>query len=267
MKKDYHVHAQILRDSMRAEQFIQNAIARGFGEICITDHMPVSVSSASDRIPSGMVKDYCEGVRALARKFEDRISVRLGIEIDYHPSLTAEIEDVLGQGDFDYVLGSSHLHIFKGVYVSESVSRNQYAAAMLENTVRAAESGYFSAIAHMDMYRWIFTWSGARPQLIDDGFSEERHADAIEAALRAIRDGGLYLEINPHFAQSSKQLANTYPSPTILQKALEMGVRMSYGSDAHHPEDVGVLWDELVCHPIYGHALAQWKETSVGDNT
>lgn len=264
MKKDYHVHAQVLRDLTRAEQFIENAIARGFGEICITDHMPVSVSSAGDRIPAGMVRSYCESVRELAKKFEDRISIRLGIEIDYHSSLTAEIEDVLGQGNFDYVLGSSHLHIFKGVYASESVSRNEYAAAMLENTIRAVQSGYFSAIAHMDMYHWIFTWSGNRPQLIDDGFCEERHAETIEAALRAIRDAGLYLEINPHFAQSTKCLENMYPSQTILQKALEMGVRMSYGSDAHHPEEVGILWDELACHPIYGRALSQWKATIVG---
>ena len=258
MKKDYHIHAMVLKDSVRAEQFIQQAIERGFGEICITDHMPVSVSSASDRIPSGMVKNYCESVRALARKFEDRISIRLGIEVDYHPSLTAEIEDVLGQGDFDYVLGPSHLHIFKGVYASESVSRNQYASLMLENTVRAAQSGYFNAIAHMDMYRWIFTWSGSRPSLIDDGFSEEKHADEIEAALLAIRNNGLFLEINPHFAESTGNLENTYPSMSILQKALDLGLRISYGSDAHHPESVGALWEELERHPIYGRGLQRF---------
>ncbi len=261
MKKDYHIHAMVVQDPKRAEQFVERAIALGFGEICITDHMPLSISDASDRIPHGRVKDYCDGVRALARKYEDRISVKLGIEVDYHPSVVREIEDTLGQETFDYVLGSSHLHLFKDLYFSPPITRNQYVSAMLENTMRAAESGYFDAIAHMDMYRWVFTWCGKRPTLIDDGFSEERHCNGIEATLRAIRENGLRLEINSHFAEGTGALENTYPSASILRRALAMDLRVSYGSDAHKPESVGALWEDLMAHPVYGQGLRKWEDT------
>jgi len=264
MKKDYHIHATVAQDPIRAELFVQQAIRRGFDEICITDHMPLSISSASDRIPHGRVKEYCEGVRALARKYENRIVIRTGIEIDYHPSLMEEIEAVLSEGEFDIVLGSSHLHLFKEQYFAPPVSRREYVEAMLNNTKRAAQTGLFDVIPHMDMYRWVFTWSGNRPQLADDGFSEEEYESAIDDVLHTMYDNGVRLEINPHFAESTGILTNTYPSEWILQRALSMGVRFSYGSDAHHPESVGALWQELWEHPTYGRAIRQWERDSIG---
>ena len=66
MKKDYHIHAQILRETVDSEVFIQTAISRGFDEICITDHMPLSLSNAADSIPAGRVSEYCEKVHELA---------------------------------------------------------------------------------------------------------------------------------------------------------------------------------------------------------
>ena len=266
MKKDYHIHAQVLPNPAGAESFVQTAIERGFGEICITDHMPLSISTAGDRIPHGMVKEYCRQVGELAKKYEDRITVRTGIEIDYHPTLISEIEAVLGEGTFDYVLGSSHLHIFKDRYFNPPVSRKEFANAVLENVALAAESGYFDVIPHMDMYRWVFTWSGNRPSLIDDGFSEQEMVPAIDAALHAIHQNGVRLEINPHFAESTGLLENAYPSALILQRALAMGIPFSYGSDAHHAESVGVLWNELMAHPTYGQALRQWEHDVIGGN-
>ncbi len=259
MKKDYHIHAMILRDSVDSEQFILQAIAKGFAEICITDHMPLSCSNAKDRIPAGQVAAYCRSVEALAEKYEDRIRIKCGIEVDFHPSVMGEIEEVLRCGRFDYVLGSSHLHVFKALgYFAPGATRSGYARAMLENTRLAAESGLFSAIAHIDMYRWIFSEPDRFP-LTDDGFSVNALRETAETALCAIQDNGLLLEINPHFAEHTGRVEDTYPAADLARWAQTLGLRFCYGSDAHIPEHVGTLYDALRTHPLYAEPLAQWE--------
>ncbi|MBO5971019.1 MAG: histidinol-phosphatase HisJ family protein [Clostridia bacterium] len=257
MRKDFHIHPSVLQAPEGFDSFVQKALGKNIGEICITDHMPISRSTAPDRLPYGSVREYCALVRELAKRYADRIVIRCGIEVDFHPSALDEIEAVFDEGDFDFVLGSSHLHLFVDEY--EKLTFNDFASLSLENSLRALEYGRFSALAHLDMYRWAF----ARPRrfpMIDDGYSIERHEDLIREILSSAASSGTYLEINPHLAAPHHDLFYTYPQNEIVSWALERGVRFSYGSDAHSSEAVGVLLDELEEHPIYGEALALWEK-------
>ena len=62
-RKDYHMHPKALVAPERFADFAEKAIERGITEICVTDHMPLSLSHASDRIPRGEVGAYCRAVR------------------------------------------------------------------------------------------------------------------------------------------------------------------------------------------------------------
>ena len=256
VRKDYHMHPMVIQAPERFDEFVQSALRKNIGEICITDHMPLSLSDAPDRIPSGSVGEYCARVRELAKRYEGIISIKCGIEIDYHPSVMDEVERALDAGDFDFVLGSSHMQIFVSDY--SKYSFNDFAKLALENSIRAAESGLFSAIAHPDMYRWTFERPKRFP-MVDDGYTPLRHEGLIRELLSAVSSRGMLLEINPHLADSKKDLFYMYPQDTILSWALETGVRCSYGSDAHAPGSVGALLDELEVHPLYGTALDGWE--------
>lgn len=67
MRKDYHIHPTILRKPEQFALFVENALSKNIEEICVTDHMPLSISNASDRIPKGMVGDYCRAVQEMAK--------------------------------------------------------------------------------------------------------------------------------------------------------------------------------------------------------
>jgi len=69
MIKDYHMHPRIVTSPERFELFARKAIDAGIEEVCITDHMPVSVSNSPDRIPEGRVSEYCSSVRRLAEEY------------------------------------------------------------------------------------------------------------------------------------------------------------------------------------------------------
>ena len=255
MVRDYHVHAQVLQQPERFGEFVAAAVANGVEEICITDHMPLRGNSAKDRIPAGRVAEYARRVRELAAQYSGILSIKCGIEIDYHPSVCDQIEAVLAAASFDFVLGSSHLHVFDEIRTSHT--RSAFATAMLDNVAMAAASGYFDAIPHIDMYRWIFTIPDRYP-LPDDGMPPS--GEAVERALAAIKANGLRREINPHFALHGRNMDRLYPALPILSAALDMGIPFCYGSDAHQPQDVGSMLDEIRGHGRYGRALATWED-------
>ena len=257
MRKDYHMHPTVLATPERFELFVKQALERNVGEICVTEHMPLSISKAVDRLPAGSIGAYCARVRELAKQYEGIIKIKCGIEIDYHPSVVDEIEAVLSAGDFDYVLASSHMHVFIKDYPNHTF--NEFATASIENSLKAVETGWFSAVAHFDMYRFPFV-NPKRFPLVDDGYTPDIHEKEIKAVLDAVVKKGMYLEINPHLAEGQHDLFYTYPEDRIMEWAYEKDVRFSYGSDAHSPQSVGILLDELEAHPVYRRALQAWEQ-------
>ena len=255
MRKDYHIHPVVVKKTEQFGLFVEAALAKGIGEICITDHMPLSISKAKDRTPAGMVREYCHRVRALAREYADKITVKCGIEIDYHPKFVGEIEDVLAAGEFDYILGSSHMHLFEKE--TFRYTKNDFARLSLENMGLAVESGLFHAAAHFDMFRFPFIKPEKYP-FIDSEYTLSAHMGLIGDILDAVKQRDMLLEINPHLAEHSGDLLDMYPQIPIVEMALEKGIRFCYGSDAHKPESVGVLLDQLETHPVYGKALETW---------
>ena len=131
---------------------------------------------------------------------------------------------------------------------------------------------YLSVLLRSDLFlnfihRYtIYSFAFLRPDrfpLVDDGYDVLRHKDLIDELLQAVKQKGMYLEINPHLAADKGDLFYTYPQVQILEWALARDVRFSYGSDAHIPEHVGVLLRELERHPVYGKALADWENTRI----
>lgn len=240
MKKDCHTHPNVLNNPAQTDSFIQKAVSLGLDEIYFTDHMPYSLTGYEyDRIPAGRVGDYCKKVRDIGEKYKDIITVRCGIEIDFHPDYTREIESVLEAGDFDYVLGSSHLHISGYGYDFSKISAEEYAEAVLKNYLCAARSGYFSILTHLDYYRRTFSELGR--DLSKTGFDASKMFEPLLRELFSeMEKRGTALEINAApLYQSFESEPLPYPHPTILSVAKDYDLRYTYGSDAHTADKVG----------------------------
>ena len=255
---DNHIHAGIMAENSRAEEFIKIAIDKGLSEIGITDHAPFPQFRAGDRIPVGQTAAYCRRVRELAHKYRDRIDIRLGIEMDYHPSLTAQIEEMLDEGDFDFVIGSSHLHIpcMLERKLSE-LSAQEYVDLSLENNLKAVESGYFDVIAHLDMYRWViekqerFKLRGTE-YVLDEGMLCKLFSEMAKR--------GTALEINTHRIGGGVSLI--YPDAEIMKIAAKYPIYYSFGSDAHTPGQVGHGVDAVSSLATFAHCLDNFADLS-----
>jgi len=235
---DYHVHTHRCGHAGGASRdFVLRAIELGLSEIAFTDHIPLYFLPPAARDPKlamreDQVDEYVREVEGLRTEFAGRIAVRLGLEADYAEGHEAELARWLKRADWDLVLGS--VHWVAGDWIDDparSPARfaREGAEALYDEYYRllakAAHTGLFDVLTHFDLPKK----HGHRP-------SAPRVA-AEEGALAAAREAGCAVEISS--AGLRKPVGEAYPEPRLLERMVELGIPVTFSSDAHAPAEVG----------------------------
>jgi histidinol-phosphatase (PHP family) len=250
---DYHVHlrpddagteASAYFTERNLARYVERAEERGIGELGFSEHVyrfrdaltvwrhPFWVEQAVD--------DLDEYVEFLLAMRSAGYPVKLGIELDYVPGREEELAAIVDGRPFDYVIGSVHFIADRAVdhegydawrdSAPEEVWREYF-----ESVGRAAASGLFDVLAHLDLVK---VWGGGRPAPAGP------MATYYEPALRAIGAADVTVELST--AGLRKPVAEMYPSPELLRMCLDAGKPVSLSSDAHMPEHVGFAYDRAV---------------------
>lgn len=231
---DHHVHSDCSGDCLVPMLDACRAAAdRGIKIICFTEHIDFE---PTDTCFGAFDHDLYNSRIAEAREsFAGVLDIRCGVEIDYASRHHSRIEGFLADRDFDYVLGAAH---YVGDIILEDHARyfagktaEQAYAPYFDNVLAAAETGWFDALAHLDLckrygvrYFGEFDWSPYR--------------ERIEQILRTVISRGMALEINSSGLRQSP--GDTYPSRDLLELYFSLGGRhITVGSDAHKLADVG----------------------------
>lgn len=261
MQKDYHIHPFILYRPEKFDDFMQQAIALGFEEVCITDHMPAPGMTSPDRIPMGCVAQYAAAVREQAERYRGKLSIKCGIEIDHSLHLEDVIKSNLAQASFDCILGSTHPNMLSPRPESVVATRSDFAAAILRNALDAARSGRYHILTHIDLYRRMFARAEElKFSLPADDFHPRQQEKLLREIFHVVREQGMRLEMNASLNPKNRAVDEVHPDPWIMLLAQDMGVDFSYGSDSHTPKEVGMLYEELKCTPPYHAAIQNWEE-------
>ncbi len=187
---------------------------------------------------SGKLDLYLEQIRLAQQRFP-QLTIKYGLEVDYLPGHEAWIRELSERHDWDYFIGSVH-------YISDSFdidnpekldwwrSRDpvEIWSEYLNRLSQAAASGLFQIIGHPDLCKKF----GIRP-------TPDR-TPGFREFLETARDHETAIEINT--AGLHKPCREMYPAPEILRLALETGVMLTFGSDAHAPDQVGRDFDLAV---------------------
>ncbi len=89
----------------------------------------------------------------------------------------------------------------------------------------AAESGLFTILGHLDLVKKF-------------GYRPTRSLDReLERLVERIAHAEVLVEINT--AGLHRPTGEAYPSLDILRRLCEAGVQITFGSDAHRPDEVG----------------------------
>lgn len=233
---DYHTHhARCGHAQGQIEDYIQQALALGMSEIGISDHAPIYWLDGDDPMPNiAMAKSelptYVEEVLRLKAKYEGRIAVRLGLEVDYIEGAEAACAALLAPYPFDYLIGSVHFVHGRNVYDAQrwhgiSDPLPTY-AEYYRLLAKSAQSGMFDIIAHATAV--VAYAPKPIPQAIEP---------LQDTALAAIREADCCIEINT--SGYRKMTTDPFPTARMIALARDLGIPLTFSSDAHRPAEVG----------------------------
>ena len=237
---DYHMHTPLCRHA-RGEpvDYARRALAVGLREIGFSDHSPMRRDDFDNwRMCAGQLDEYVENVRKAQRDVPQLI-IRLALEVDYLPGHEDWIRELAARHAWDYLIGSVHYVSDSWVVdhpqqISEWKKRDVFEvwSTYFDRLTMAAETGFFEIIGHADLPKKF----GHRP--------DRGRAPLYETFLAAAKKNNCAIELNT--AGLRKDCKEIYPSREILQLAFNKGVPITFGSDAHAPEEVGMNFDAAI---------------------
>ncbi len=237
---DYHLHTPLCRHaSGEPEAYARRAQEIGLTEIGFSDHAPMRQDNFDQwRMNFSQLDEYVAKIRAAQKQFP-QLTIRLALEVDYLPGQEDWIRELAARHPWDYFIGSVH-YVAEGWAVDDPHQLSEWKRRdvlevwqiYFERLTRAAESGLFEIIGHADLPKKF----GHRP---DDGC-----VPLYKKFLAAAKKSGCAMELNT--AGLRKDCREIYPGRQLLELAFQYGVPITFGSDAHAPEEVGMDFDQAV---------------------
>ena len=183
--------------------------------------------------------------------------VLMGMELDWLPVNMPWMRDVIGHYPFDYIIGG--LHFVGEVPVGSPrcwgpvVERHERFArydAYYEIMQGLAASGMVDVVAHPDFIK-VCCYDDFQAWLALPGST-----DRIAAVLEAMRSTDTAMEVSS--AGLRKPFHEPYPGPVIMRLAADLGLNISFGSDAHNTQDTGSHFSELAAYAaVYGFSRSR----------
>lgn len=242
MHIDYHTHHERCGHAIgKLEEYVKRGVELGLEQLGLSDHLPlIHVDPVNYypemAMPLEELPRYVEECLSLKERYRGVIDLRVGLEADYIEGYEEQIRELLSPYPWDYLIGSVHflgewditdfrqVDGWKGKDVVE-VYRQYYNAVS-----KSASSGLYDIIGHMDVIKRF----GYIPET-EEGKAEVRELELN--VLRTIADSGIAMELNA--SGLTKPCKEMFPAVHLLEKALELGIPLTLGSDAHDPAKLG----------------------------
>ena len=186
-KEVFHVHTWRCGHAgeEREEAYIREAVRLGAGRIVFTDHAPFPGDQFHGRMKMEQLPEYEETLWNLREKYQGKIQVRIGLEIEYLPGFQAYYERLKHDGQIEFLMLGQHFYELEPeVYSFAKTAWQSQGNRLIQTESEGVKSGYFSCVAHPDrVYRYLKP--GEKP---DHGLAKELIAVA--------NDHGIPLEKN-----------------------------------------------------------------------
>lgn len=236
---DYHTHTVLCKHAVgTTAEYRQKARELGLAELCFTDHCPE---------PSGYDPKHRMTLEELPRYYDlihplqdgGTPPVLAGLEADYFPGCESFLAGFLPAQPLDLVMGS--VHFIKDWAFDNPNYIKTWESADLKGVWREyfklirqlVDTKLFDVISHFDL-----------PKKFGHRLRDADMKEFVQPVLDHIARNGMAIEINT--SGWRRHVAEAYPSPLILSLAAEREIPLTFGSDAHAPDEIGYQFREAV---------------------
>ena len=235
MRVDLHNHTTLCNHADGSiEEYIQKAIELGIDVYGFSEHAPMKNFEDGYRLVLEKKEFYENSIIDLQKKYQDKIKITLGYEVDYMKG--DYILDVIKNAKVDYLIGSVHYldkwgfdnPEFIGVYKNKNIDLiwEEY----FEAVEAMAKTNYFNIVGHLDLIK-VFN------------FLPTKDIKSIAyKSLQQIKKSGMVIEINS--AGYRKPIGEQYPSRELLELAFELDIPITFSSDAHSVAQIGFKYED-----------------------
>ncbi|MGV9198933.1 MAG: histidinol-phosphatase HisJ [Promethearchaeia archaeon] len=253
--EDWHTHHTRCHHAEGSiEDYVKSAIKSRVKTIGVSDHFPYEFLTDIERIPYeeyamtlSEIKNYLGDIQDLQEKYRDKISIRIGFEIDFLHNQEALLNKKLEKFKkyLDYILGSVHilegkrgnwcfddsrfLQEYKDIGVDQ-VYLVYYET--LQNMI-LSDSFDFDIVSHFDLPK-KFNLFPKEKELVENKAFETLELIKAKGKVMEVNTGGLRKEVNEQ-----------YPSERIIEKMYNLDIPLLLGSDAHHPSEVAFEFEQM----------------------
>jgi len=220
--------------------YAQAARRLGLAVLGLSDHAPLLLEGAPDEpapgmhMPASAFDGYLAEAAALRERFRGELELLVGVEADYLPGREAAYAALLDDARLDYALGAVHYLDGYHVYDRRRWQQHDDVDALyeryLERVRSAAASGLYDVMAHIDAIKARAPRQPRDPQ---------RSWDRTVAALR---QADVAVEIN---TSGYRKCGEPFPAWGLIERLHDAGVPLTFGSDAHAPDEVHYAWTEV----------------------
>src|SRR5437867_1563630 len=237
---DYHMHTPLCRHAVgEPTALAAEAVRLGLPEIGFSEHNPMPRDDWDDwHMLQADFEVYLEKVEKARRDYPN-LAIKVALEMDYLPSQEDWIRDLAARYSWDYLIGAVHYvsdswDLDNPKRISEWKTRDPFEVwtAYFERLTLAAESGFFDVIAHADLCKKFCF------------YPEQDCTPLFRRFLEAAKKKGVAMELNTSGLR--KDCREIYPSPQIVRMAAQLGVPITFASDAHAVGEVGMNFAEAV---------------------
>ena len=258
--RDGHVHSPFCPhgcdDSF--DMYIEEAIKKGIKEITFAEHMPLPLEKdPSPRNNSAMkeedVEEYIRTIKECKKKYNDKIKINIGFEVDYIEGKEKEIQKLLDKygEDIDDAILSVHVLKYKNeLYAIGSGSENLKELVDKLGGMDKVYNLYFETMlksiqCNLGEYK---PKRIGHPTLVRkyrmDLPNEIYNFELVEKVVKEIKAKEYEIDVNTSGIRKEK-CKELYPSGIFMELALESDVKMVLGSDAHSHKEVGLYFNDI----------------------
>jgi histidinol-phosphatase (PHP family) len=237
---DYHMHSNFSSDSdASVRAMCESAIQKGIPEIGLAEHYDLH---PKERNPIFYRPEAWWGeIKRVRKSLDGKLILRAGVEIGEPHRFPGEVATLLNRYPYDFAIGSLHYVGNDFMFDNKFLERRGADEIMRSYFLELGEmtrAPQFDILGHMDV-----PVRNGRP--IWGSYDPRRYEALVRTVLQNCIDRGIALDVNSGGLR--KPANNLMPDLLILCWYREMGgQRLTLGSDAHAPADVGLHLDQAL---------------------
>lgn len=233
MKVDLHNHTVLCNHATGSvNEYVEAAIACGTQYFGFSDHAPM-MFDPQYRMKFEEMELYEGWVHQVQEQYRDKITVLLGYEVDYLPGY---LDERVLKRSCDYLIGSVHFIDEWGFDNPEFIGRynninmDEIYIRYFSLIEEMAKLGKFNIVGHLDLLKVFNFLPKTDIRLL------------AKNALKAIKKADMAIEIN--VSGWRKPVKEEYPSLGLLEEIAALDIPITFGSDAHRSDQVGMFSGE-----------------------